>query len=916
MKNVLILFTTLSFVLIESLFAFQPGDVNNDGSIDLMDAILSLQVISGKTQSSFLKEIDVNDDDKIGIEESIYALQWTAGLVHETGTLSITLDYANSVSTEITPAGGTLFTTSSDGKLYTLTFPPDALNEVQEIVLTPITHIEGLPIGTNVLAGVHATPSGLQLLNPATLTIEPLPPLNAGTFPVGLLVEDDGQTYKITALDIQGNKGFMEVSGFTIVLPVGFDLSDVVKALDDMYYGNNGIIEHLTRATSCNDEALAKAAYLVQEIHILYEIGGVDEAAVAFTARDCIYPLGEGNPPCSTFNDFYIASRDSLENRIREIFREKDDACKIDSDKEIEVLECIAVAGYLSDVTTTVCDKQFDFTLFQEKTCGLFELQIVPDAVHLSVGGNDVLEVIAKDKDGNEIYDRELIWQNDYSDLVEMNVNANTAQITARENGVASIWVWDTLSVEAGQLTEWGLNTILPVFGCNIVEAEVLIGRYVEINPDEVSIVPPGLDIPFDTLKATLHASDGRELPPTGFSWKSSDEEVVSVESDGAYDSEGIVTAKGIGLATVSAYEFSSDAIGKADVMVGAKMNVAPAKVCLAPFQSEDLSATVEDLFGEPISGINPYEIVWFSSANGIASVGIGGVVIAQSVGEVQIEATYRNFLTGFSTISVPEFDPINFKVTPVYSPVYETEVGGLPKRTLPNDINDNRQVVNVYEEAVNIMEICGVSEEMPEKVITNHNGLFAYSYPEGRYVYAYIFDSSTCEDYEIPVPHDAYPHAINDKGQVVGTVVGTSHFKGFIYDFKTGGVGFFPQSYNPLDINNREEVLFSRPDGQYIFHQGIFTKLSNDATWRAINDHGVVIGNYTDWDDDWDVYRDKGAIDYHGRILKFDPPFPDTIPEPKNWHFIDINNQNDILIVSAELVDFSRQVMHLCTLE
>jgi hypothetical protein len=192
MKNVLILFTTLSFVLIESLFAFQPGDVNNDGSIDLMDAILSLQVISGKTQSSFLKEIDVNDDDKIGIEESIYALQWTAGLVHETGTLSITLDYANSVSTEITPAGGTLFTTSSDGKLYTLTFPPDALNEVQEIVLTPITHIEGLPIGTSVLAGVHATPSGLQLLNPATLTIEPLPPLNAGTFPVGLLVEDDG----------------------------------------------------------------------------------------------------------------------------------------------------------------------------------------------------------------------------------------------------------------------------------------------------------------------------------------------------------------------------------------------------------------------------------------------------------------------------------------------------------------------------------------------------------------------------------------------------------------------------------------------------------------------------------------------------------------------------------------------------
>ena len=841
-------------------------------------------------------------------------LHWD--ITFQSGTLILTLDYANSVSTEITPAGGTLSTTGSDGKLYTLTFPPDALNEAQEIVLTPIMHIEGLPIGRNVLAAVHAAPSGLQLVNPATLTIEPLPTLADGTIPVGLLVEDDGQTYKIRALDIEGNRGSVELLGFTLQCMVEMFLPDIVKSLNDKYYGNDGIIDQLTQATSCNDAALAKAANLVQEIQVLYDTFGVDEDLVAFTARDCIYPLGEGNPPCSTFNDFRIASMESLENRIREIFREKDDACKADPEKELEALQCIAIAGLLSDETTTVYDEQFDFTLFKEKTCGLFELQVVPDEVHLTVGGNDVLEATAKDKDGNELYDREFIWKNDYSDLVEMNVNANTAQITAKENGVATIEVWDKLYIEAGQLTEWGLNRIFSVIGCNYTTPDVYIGRYVKINPDQVSILPSELDIVLDTLKATLHASDGRKLPPTGFTWQSSDEEVVSVESYGSYDSEGILTAKGIGVATISAYELSSGSLGKADVIVGAKMNVEPAHVCLAPFQWQKLSATVEDLFGEPVSGINPYYIVWFSPANSIASVSIDGVVIAQSVGEVQIEATYGNFLTGFSTISVPEFDPINFKVTPVYSPPYVTEVGGILKYSMPNDINDNRQVVNVYEEAVNVKEICGVSEEMPEKVITNHNGLFAYSYIEGRDVYAYVFDSSSCEEYEIPVPPDAYPQAINAEGRVVGVITSSSSYYGFDYDFKTGGVGYYPRSYHPIDINNKGEVLISRPDGQYIFYQGIFTELSDDVTWRGINDHGVVIGNYTYWDDDWNQYRDKGAIDYHGRILKWDPPFPDTIPAPRNWQFIDINNQNDILIFSAGLDDYSRQVMHLCPLE
>lgn len=57
------------------------ADINNDGDVDLRDAVLALQVISGMQLSSLVhKEIDVNGDAKIGVEEAIYILQAVSGL--------------------------------------------------------------------------------------------------------------------------------------------------------------------------------------------------------------------------------------------------------------------------------------------------------------------------------------------------------------------------------------------------------------------------------------------------------------------------------------------------------------------------------------------------------------------------------------------------------------------------------------------------------------------------------------------------------------------------------------------------------------------------------------------------------------------------------------------------------------------
>ena len=57
----------------------QPGDLDNDGSIDLRDAILALQVVSGLQPLPVMEEADVNEDTKVGLAETIYILRNLSG---------------------------------------------------------------------------------------------------------------------------------------------------------------------------------------------------------------------------------------------------------------------------------------------------------------------------------------------------------------------------------------------------------------------------------------------------------------------------------------------------------------------------------------------------------------------------------------------------------------------------------------------------------------------------------------------------------------------------------------------------------------------------------------------------------------------------------------------------------------------
>ena len=58
-----------------------PGDLNGNKVVNLADAILAFQLMSGQTPAATLhNDADVNDDGKIGLQEVIYILQKAAGM--------------------------------------------------------------------------------------------------------------------------------------------------------------------------------------------------------------------------------------------------------------------------------------------------------------------------------------------------------------------------------------------------------------------------------------------------------------------------------------------------------------------------------------------------------------------------------------------------------------------------------------------------------------------------------------------------------------------------------------------------------------------------------------------------------------------------------------------------------------------
>ena len=83
MRKTVITFICFILVLITlttTLSAQAIGDSNNDGAVDIVDALIVAQYFVGLSPSGFIVSVsDVNDDGAVDIADSIYLLQHLFG---------------------------------------------------------------------------------------------------------------------------------------------------------------------------------------------------------------------------------------------------------------------------------------------------------------------------------------------------------------------------------------------------------------------------------------------------------------------------------------------------------------------------------------------------------------------------------------------------------------------------------------------------------------------------------------------------------------------------------------------------------------------------------------------------------------------------------------------------------------------
>ena len=87
-------------------------------------------------------------------------------------SVKVSTDESTGATALITTAGGSLSATAADGTVFTLTLPAGALPGDEQITLTPVTSVAGLPFSGGLVGPVQMTPEGLRLFQPATLTID------------------------------------------------------------------------------------------------------------------------------------------------------------------------------------------------------------------------------------------------------------------------------------------------------------------------------------------------------------------------------------------------------------------------------------------------------------------------------------------------------------------------------------------------------------------------------------------------------------------------------------------------------------------------------------------------------------------------------------------------------------------------
>jgi hypothetical protein len=115
------------------------------------------------------------------------------------------LDPSTASAATLDASGGSVTATSRDGVTFTLVVPPGALLVSQQITLTPVSSIDGLPFHGGLSAAVHLQPDGLTFFRPATLIIRHNKPAPAGYAQIGFEYQGAGSGLHFYGTQQQGS---------------------------------------------------------------------------------------------------------------------------------------------------------------------------------------------------------------------------------------------------------------------------------------------------------------------------------------------------------------------------------------------------------------------------------------------------------------------------------------------------------------------------------------------------------------------------------------------------------------------------------------------------------------------------------------------------------------------------------------
>ena len=214
----------------------------------------------------------------------------------------------------------------------------------------------------------------------------------------------------------------------------------------------------------------------------------------------------------------------------------------------------------------------------------------------------------------------------------------------------------------------------------DVVSKEIVSRTYVS----SITIAPEALNLETNQEGVTVTAT---VLPDAAYDktyvWSSSDENIVTVDTDGK------VTAVGVGEAYIIATANDNKKV-TAEIPVtvvythAADIEVVPNNVNIEALQTAQLEAVITNLNGEEVETNKP--IVWSSSKDNVATVDETGLVTARIVGETVITATIQGTeISATATVEVKATPAQFITVTPTD---IQLETGG--KYTLTANVDEN----------------------------------------------------------------------------------------------------------------------------------------------------------------------------------------------------------------------------------